>query len=115
MMLETRRSFLAIFVGVWELVFVLGIFPTISLPSPLMVAGSFAKIILNLSLPIGVGVTMGRLVAGFSISIVLGTLIGFTNDTIQGIWQDPEFLLGRTLGVSKHRMGPILHSIDRLQ
>lgn len=76
--------FLAIFVGVWELVFALGIFPKISLPSPLMVAGSFATIILNLSLPIGIGVTMGRLVAGFSISIVLGTLIGFTMIRFKG-------------------------------
>ncbi|MFZ1075845.1 MAG: ABC transporter permease [Nitrosotalea sp.] len=80
---------LAIFVGVWQLVFVLGIFPKISLPSPIMVAGSFAKLILNMSLPISIAVTMGRLVAGFSISIILGTFIGFAMIRFKGF--------GRTL------------------
>ena len=79
----------AIFVGVWELVFVLGIFPKIALPSPMMVADSFAKIIANMSLPFGIAVTMGRLVAGFSISIILGTLIGLAMVKFKGF--------GRTL------------------
>jgi len=67
---------LAIFVGVWQLVFMLGIWPKISLPSPAMVAVSFGALTSNLSLPLGVGITLGRLVAGFLISISLGTLIG---------------------------------------
>jgi len=79
----------AIFVGVWQLVFVLGLFPKIALPSPIMVAQSFDKIILNMSLPIGIAVTLGRLVAGFSISIILGTFIGFAMIRFKGF--------GRTL------------------
>ncbi len=79
----------AIFVGVWQLVFMLGIFPKISLPSPIMVAESFAKLISNMSLPIGIGVTLERLVAGFSISIILGTLVGLAMLRFKGF--------GRTL------------------
>jgi len=36
--------FLAVFVGVWQVVFMLGIWPKISLPSPAMVVESFARI-----------------------------------------------------------------------
>lgn len=68
----------AAFIGVWQLVFMLGIFPKISLPSPVMVAESFVKITLNGSLPWSIGVTLGRLLAAFGVSITLGTLVGFT-------------------------------------
>jgi sulfonate transport system permease protein len=74
----------AIFIGVWQIVFMLGIWPKISLPSPAMVGQSFIVIISNLSLPVSIGVTMGRLVAGFSISITLGTLIGLTMIRFKG-------------------------------
>jgi len=67
---------IAAFIGVWQIVFMLGIWPKISLPSPAMVAESFVVLISNFSLPLGIGVTLGRLVAGFLISISLGTLIG---------------------------------------
>ncbi|MDE1763165.1 MAG: ABC transporter permease [Thaumarchaeota archaeon] len=76
--------FLAIFVGIWQLVFMLGIWPKISLPSPAMVAESFVKLMLNLSLPEGVGVTLGRLVASFAISVGLGTLIGLAMIRFKG-------------------------------
>ena len=33
--------FIAAFIGIWQLVFMLGIWPEVSLPSPAMVAGSF--------------------------------------------------------------------------
>jgi len=68
--------FLAAFIGMWQLVFMLGIWPKISLPSPAMVAESFVRIIWNHSLLESVGITLARLVAAFSISIALGTLIG---------------------------------------
>ncbi len=68
--------FLAAFIGLWQLVFMLGIWPKISLPSPAMVTESFVRIIWNHSLLESVGITMARLVAAFSISIALGTLIG---------------------------------------
>jgi NitT/TauT family transport system permease protein len=76
--------FLAIFVGVWQTVFMLGIWPAVSMPSPVMVAWSFAKIISNLSLPEGVVVTLGRLVAAFVVSIALGTLIGLAMIKFKG-------------------------------
>lgn len=75
---------LAIFIGIWQVVFMLGIWPQISMPSPAMVAESFAKLISNLSLPLSIGVTLGRLVAGFLISISLGTLIGFVMIRFRG-------------------------------
>ncbi|MGB9124746.1 MAG: ABC transporter permease [Nitrosotalea sp.] len=76
--------FIAAFTGIWQIVFMLGIWPTISLPSPIMVAETFAKIILNGSLPQSVGITIGRLLVAFVISITLGTLIGFTMVKFKG-------------------------------
>ncbi len=75
---------LAVFVGVWQVVFMLGIWPQISLPSPAMVAESFAKLTSNLSLPLSIGITLGRLVASFAISIALGTLIGLAMIRFKG-------------------------------
>jgi NitT/TauT family transport system permease protein len=66
--------FLAVFVGIWQLTFVLGIWPKVALPSPAMVAQSFAE--LNFSLITNIAMTMWRLLIGFSISIVLGAGIG---------------------------------------
>jgi NitT/TauT family transport system permease protein len=66
--------FLAVFVGIWQLTFILGIWPKVALPSPAMVAQSFAE--LNFSLLTNIAMTMWRLLIGFSISIVLGTGIG---------------------------------------
>ncbi|MDE1811723.1 MAG: ABC transporter permease [Thaumarchaeota archaeon] len=70
--------FIAAFIGMWQLVFTLGVFPEISLPSPTMVAETFTKIISNGTLFWSVGVTLGRLLAAFAVSITLGTLVGFT-------------------------------------
>ncbi|HYA83003.1 MAG TPA: ABC transporter permease, partial [Candidatus Bathyarchaeia archaeon] len=66
--------FLAVFVGIWQLTFILGIWPKVALPSPAMVAQSFAE--LNFSLLTNIAMTMWRLLIGFSISIVLGIAIG---------------------------------------
>src|SRR6476660_9741523 len=63
--------FLAAFLGVWQIVFILGIFPKVSLPSPAMVAQSFADLLFNGSLVVSIGMTMWRLVAGFLIYIIL--------------------------------------------
>jgi sulfonate transport system permease protein len=70
--------FLAAFVGVWQLVFMLGIWPQFLLPSPAMVITSIANLIADSSLPIGLGVTMLRLAAGFVISIGIGGVVGLT-------------------------------------
>ena len=68
--------FLAAFLGVWHIVFIIGIFPKVSLPSPAMVAQSFADLLFNGSLVVSIGMTMWRLVAGFTISIILGVGTG---------------------------------------
>lgn len=75
---------MAIFVGIWQIVFMLGIWPKISLPSPAMVAETFVKITLNGSLPQSIGVTLARLLGAFAISITLGTLIGFAMIKFKG-------------------------------
>jgi len=66
--------FLAVFVGIWQLVFMLGIWPRVLLPSPEMVAQSFAQ--MGVSLIANIAWTLWRLVIGFSISILLGVGIG---------------------------------------
>ena len=66
--------FIAAFVGIWQLVYSLGIWPTVLLPSPEMVAQSFSQ--LNFSLIIKIGWTMWRLLIGFTISIVIGVGVG---------------------------------------
>jgi len=75
---------MSVFIGVWQIIFMLGIWPQISLPSPAMVAQTFAKIILNGSLPQSIGITMARLLGAFAVSITLGTLIGFTMIKFKG-------------------------------
>lgn len=68
--------FIAAFIGIWQLVFVLGIWPEVSMPSPAMVAESFIDLVEDLTLIISIGVTMYRLVIGFTLSIVIGVSIG---------------------------------------
>jgi len=76
--------FVTAFIGVWQLIFTLGIFPKISLPSPIMVAETFTKIIGNGSLPWNIGVTMVRLLAAFTTSIAFGTVIGLAMVKFKG-------------------------------
>ena len=66
----------SIFIGIWQLVFVLGIFPRVSLPSPAMVAHSFMDLFTSAILFTSIGMTMWRLVISFSISIILGVGVG---------------------------------------
>ena len=67
---------LSVFIGIWQLVFVLGIFPRVSLPSPAMVALSFADLFASAILFTSIGMTMWRLAISFSISIILGVGVG---------------------------------------
>ena len=67
---------LSVFIGIWQLVFVLGIFPRVSLPSPAMVALSFADLFASAILFTSIGMTMWRLIVSFSISIILGVGVG---------------------------------------
>ena len=59
-----------------ELVFTLGIWPKVSMPSPAMVAESFVQLIQNITLITSIGMTMWRLAIGFAISITIGVGIG---------------------------------------
>src|ERR671935_1475832 len=57
--------FLSAFLGIWQLVFSLGIFPKVSLPSPAMVAQSFLELITDFSLITSISMTMWRFLFGF--------------------------------------------------
>ncbi|MGQ0377011.1 MAG: ABC transporter permease, partial [Nitrososphaerota archaeon] len=64
--------------------FILGIWPKVSLQYPAIVAESFDKIISNYNLFKVIGITLGRLVVGFFISIALGAAIGFAMIKFKG-------------------------------
>ncbi|HJU33684.1 MAG TPA: ABC transporter permease [Nitrososphaera sp.] len=76
--------FLAVFVGLWQLVTVLEIWPKTIFPSPAEVAVSISELIANNSLIIGIGTTMWRLAAGFAISIAVGGMVGLAMVKFQG-------------------------------
>jgi NitT/TauT family transport system permease protein len=77
--------FLSAFLGIWQLIFILGIFPKVSLPSPAMVAQSFADLIVDATLITSIGMTMWRLVIAFSISIISGVGIGLLMVRFNGL------------------------------
>jgi NitT/TauT family transport system permease protein len=68
--------FITVFIGIWQLIYLMGIWPKISLPSPLMVAESFYELLQNNMLILSIGMTMYRLAIGFIISIVIGMAVG---------------------------------------
>ena len=76
--------FLAVFVGLWQLVTVLELWPKTLLPSPIQVAISIGELIANNSLVIGIGTTLWRLAAGFAISIAVGGMVGLAMVKFQG-------------------------------
>src|SRR4029078_6336336 len=53
--------FLAVFIGLWQLVYVLELWPKTLMPSPATVVSSISKLISNNSLTIGIGTTLWRL------------------------------------------------------
>ena len=82
--------FLAVFVGLWQLVTVLELWPKTLLPSPTQVAISIGELIANNSLVIGIGTTLWRLAAGFAISTAVGGVVGLAMVKFQGF--------GKTMG-----------------
>jgi NitT/TauT family transport system permease protein len=76
--------FVSVLLGLWQLIFLLGIFPTVSLPSPAMVAQSFVDLTVNGILLTSIGMTMLRLAIAFSSSIVLGVGIGLVMVKFRG-------------------------------
>jgi sulfonate transport system permease protein len=67
--------FLTAFLGVWQLIYVLGIYPSAILPSPATAATKLAELA-GSSLPVGIGTSLLRLVVGFAISVALGGIVG---------------------------------------
>jgi NitT/TauT family transport system permease protein len=76
--------FLAVFVGLWQLVTLLEIWPRALLPPPVEVASSIVELIENNSLIIGIGTTLWRLIAGFAISMTIGGVVGLAMVKFQG-------------------------------
>ena len=76
--------FLAVFVGLWQLVTLLEIWPKTLLPPPAQVAISISELITSNSLIIGIATTLWRLVAGFAISIAVGGVVGLAMVKFQG-------------------------------
>jgi len=68
--------FIAVFIGIWQIVFLLNVWSKVALPSPAMVSSSFEGLIQDRTLIDGIAVTMYRLIIGFSISIIVGIVIG---------------------------------------
>lgn len=68
--------FIAVFIGIWQIVFLLNVWPKVALPSPAMVSSSFEGLVQDRTLIDGIAVTMYRLIIGFSISIIVGIVIG---------------------------------------
>ena len=76
--------FLAVFVGLWQLVTLLELWPKTLLPPPAQVAISISELITSNSLVIGIATTLWRLVAGFALSIAVGGVVGLTMVKFQG-------------------------------
>ena len=76
--------FIAVFIGIWQLVYILGIWPQVSMPSPAMVAESFAGLLQDFTLIKSIGMTMYRLVIAFTISIIIGIAVGLVMVKIPG-------------------------------
>ena len=68
--------FLSAFVGLWQLVYMLEVFPKLSLPSPFAVGQTIIELVLDFTLIEGTALTLWRLFLGFMISIMLGMGIG---------------------------------------
>ncbi len=82
--------FISVFIGIWQLVYIIGIWPKISLPSPLMVAEAFYDLFQNNTLLTSIGMTMYRLAIGFIISIAIGMAVGLAMVKFSGF--------GKTMG-----------------
>lgn len=67
---------IAIFVAAWQAVFELKIYPSFLLPSPAQTISRLLQLVEDGKLAAAAVVTLERLVAGFGISLVIGTIVG---------------------------------------
>jgi len=82
--------FLAIFIGIWQMIYLSGMFPKVSLPSPIMVAESFIDLLQSNILFTSIAMTLYRLVIGFGASIGIGVAVGLAMVKFNGF--------GKTMG-----------------
>lgn len=68
--------FLAAFGAAWQVIYLIGVLPEQSLPSPISVARSFTDLVTEGSLGASMAITMGRLAIGFAIAIGIGGAVG---------------------------------------
>lgn len=74
--LASTAAFLVAFLAIWEVIFLLGVFPVVSLPSPLMVGQALLDLIQEGTLGYSIAVTMLRLFVGFLTAIMIGVGVG---------------------------------------
>ena len=74
--LASTAAFLIAFLAIWEVIFLLGVFPVVSLPSPLMVGQSLLDLIQEGTLGYSIAITMLRLFVGFLTAIMIGVGVG---------------------------------------
>jgi len=68
--------FIGAFIGIWQLVYTLEVFPKLSLPSPFAVGQTIIDLISDFTLIEGTALTLWRLFIGFMISLTLGLGVG---------------------------------------
>ena len=105
--------FIAVFIGIWQLVYVIHIWPEVSLPSPVKVGESFVGMFENLTLITSIGMTMYRLVIGFGISIVIGVVVGLSMVKFPGFGKTMSLICCRTAILPKCGVGSICHTVNR--
>ena len=71
-----KFGFYAGMLGIWELICLLQVFSPDILPSPVSVAYTLYRGFADKSLLVAVGISMERLIIGYSISVVLGVIMG---------------------------------------
>jgi len=85
-----RVVFFLMLIGVWELVFLCGIWPEYVLPSPVSVGKTLFCGFQNRTFLIGIGISMKRIAIGYGISIGIGISLGILIGSVR--------LLEETLG-----------------
>ena len=86
--------FIAVFIGLWQLAYLSGIWPKVSLPSPIMVVESFYDLTLDSTLTISIGMTLYRLLIGFAASIGIGVCVGLAMVRFSGFGKTMTFAVG---------------------
>lgn len=68
--------FIVAFLALWQLVYMLEIWPKVSLPSPFAVGQTIVDLLLDFTLVKGTAISLWRLFLGFLMSISIGLIVG---------------------------------------